>query len=559
MASSNLHRYVFYPFLMTLMLATLTACGSVSGPFWPSNPPPSTPTNLVARAVSPSQVDLTWNASTDNSGFPPSYEVYRNGTPLSWMHISGTSSSDTMLDPGATYCYTVIAFDNQGLESAFSNQTCVTMPADTVPPNTPTNLTATLDPLNVGLLQIALSWTASTDNGYVKGYRILRDGVFLKNSGYPDCTDDSVSPLTRYCYQITAFDEAGNVSAPSNQACVTTTGRIEILDSDGDTGRYPSLAFDSGGGAHISYYYSEYLGAYDHIGSLKYITNSTGAWSRSTIDSEGDVGVESSLDLDSSDKVHISYFDASNFHLKYATNISGGWVTDTVDNSLNSGYFSSLAARPGMGVHISYRDATQSIWYETNISGTWVSEKVGSAGAGAGTSLKIDATGKVHISYRDGTILPGSEISGVLKYATNVSGTWSVTTIDNGSDTGWYPSLAVDAVGNVHISYYDEANHSLRYATNATGAWQNFTIDNAGDVGTGSAIAVDSANGIHISYVDAVNHYLKYATNTDGTWKLYVLDSVAWVAGNTSIALDRNGQIHIAYRGNATLRYATNR
>lgn len=72
---------------------------------------PSSPTNVSATALSSSQINLTWNASTDNVGVT-GYRIYRNGTQITTN--GGTSYSDTGLSASTTYTYTIAAYDAAG-------------------------------------------------------------------------------------------------------------------------------------------------------------------------------------------------------------------------------------------------------------------------------------------------------------------------------------------------------------------------------------------------------------------------------------------------------------
>jgi hypothetical protein len=78
---------------------------------------PSVPQNLSATAVSSSQIDLSWNASTDNVGVT-GYKLYRDNV------LVGTSAtnaySDTGLAAGTLHHYEVSAFDAASNESARS-------------------------------------------------------------------------------------------------------------------------------------------------------------------------------------------------------------------------------------------------------------------------------------------------------------------------------------------------------------------------------------------------------------------------------------------------------
>ena len=86
-------------------------------------------------------------------------------------------------------------------------------------------------------------------------------------------------------------------------------------------GSFTSIAIDSNGYVHISYYdCGELTGGFCTKGDLKYATNASGSWKTYTIDSEGDVGEWTSIAIDSNGKVHISYLDDTNNDLKYATN-----------------------------------------------------------------------------------------------------------------------------------------------------------------------------------------------------------------------------------------------
>ena len=84
---------------------------------------------------------------------------------------------------------------------------------DTTPPTAPVGLAA-----SASAGQIALTWTASTDNVGVTSYRVSRDGTVIGTSPSTNYTDSSVVAGTTYAYTVAALDAAGNVSLPSNTA-----------------------------------------------------------------------------------------------------------------------------------------------------------------------------------------------------------------------------------------------------------------------------------------------------------------------------------------------------
>ena len=92
----------------------------------PDTTPPSVPTGLIATAVSASQIDLSWDASTDNVGVA-GYKIYDYyGTYL--KSVTTTSTSFIGLNPNIQYCFSVSALDAAGNESGQSSQACAVTP-----------------------------------------------------------------------------------------------------------------------------------------------------------------------------------------------------------------------------------------------------------------------------------------------------------------------------------------------------------------------------------------------------------------------------------------------
>ena len=100
-----------------------------------------------------------------------------------------------------------------------SNTATVRTPAiDTVPPSAPTNPSANA----ADATHIALTWSPSTDNVGVAGYRVRRDGALIGETNSTDFTDSELAEATTYTYSMIAFDAAGNASAASASVTATT-------------------------------------------------------------------------------------------------------------------------------------------------------------------------------------------------------------------------------------------------------------------------------------------------------------------------------------------------
>jgi len=107
---------------------------TVTTPAVPDTQAPTAPTNLTATAVSSSQINLSWTASTDNVRVTGYDIYYTNNTKVATVSEATTSFGDTGLSASTTYSYYVKAFDAAGNPSAASNtasETTFTPPAAT--------------------------------------------------------------------------------------------------------------------------------------------------------------------------------------------------------------------------------------------------------------------------------------------------------------------------------------------------------------------------------------------------------------------------------------------
>lgn len=91
-------------------------------------------------------------------------------------------------------------------------------PADTTPPTTPTGLSG----VALTAYQAKLTWSASTDDIGVTGYRILRDGVLVGTTSTTTYLNGGLSHASSYTYSVAAQDAQGNISQPTTALSVTT-------------------------------------------------------------------------------------------------------------------------------------------------------------------------------------------------------------------------------------------------------------------------------------------------------------------------------------------------
>lgn len=334
-----------------------------------------------------------------------------------------------------------------------------------------------------------------------------------------------------------------------------------------------SIALDSMGAPHIVY-------GGDHLYHAYY---TGGAWQEERIDSSLGVGINASIVIDASDKIHIFYENyvssaTGSARNKYATNASGSWVIQSIEVlpvETDDSYIDDLLMavdRTGK-IHMVYAHSVwntdhwdETIVYLTNASGEWISQ------------VAADFVGENPAAWPqiydfamadDGSVHILCKMWPLLKYVTNASGSWmkeEITGVWNGTRDA---AICTDNAGQVHVAYggpYSGIGNDsmLKYAFRAADGWHTDTapidpVNIADSIGSIS-MAVDGSNIVHVSYADLSTNSIKYAKGISDSWQVEPLASIDDLGTYDSVSLTVNdaGTAHIAFwdNGSSAVKYA---
>ncbi|TAG81400.1 MAG: hypothetical protein EAZ21_06095 [Betaproteobacteria bacterium] len=337
-----------------------------------------------------------------------------------------------------------------------------------------------------------------------------------------------------------------------------------IVDSAGDVGSYSSMQLNASGLPRISY-----RDATNGDLRLAVCMNVTcTASTRPTVDSVGNVGLYTSLQLNASGFAVISYFDDTNGHLKLAVCsdvFCNSPALTTVDSTGTVGGYTSLRLNGLGNPVISYYDYSNGyLKLATCNNPTCTAPAIitvdNASFVGTYTSLQLSAGSPV-ISYYDITNF-------ALKLAVCndfVCAAPSIRTVDGGGIVGWDTSLQLSSLGYPAISYHKASSGDLRLAVcDSLGCTSPTitTVDSTGDVGSSTSLRINAAGRPVITYRDNTNGDLKLAVCESGnctTRTLTTLDSVGSVGQYTSMQLNAAGFPVISYYDatNGDLKLAT--
>ncbi len=188
-------------------------------------------------------------------------------------------------------------------------------------------------------------------------------------------------------------------------------------------------------------------------------------------------------------------------------------------------------------------------------------------------SVAVDQAGNIHVAWEDGTDYNGAGPLADIFYKSwdATSQTWSITEVVSTESTGGstYPSLAVDAAGNVHIAWLDWTDYAgsgpdddifykSRDATSQTWSITEVVSTESTDTSSYPSLVADVGGNIHVVWHDQTDYagagtdsdiFYKSRDTTSQTWSITEIVSTESPVGSEhpSLVVGSTGNLHIAW------------
>ena len=357
--------------------------------------------------------------------------------------------------------------------------------SDSTAPNAPAGVQANV----TGANQIDLSWQPATDDVWVSGYRVYRDGGHIASAADTAYSDRGVVQGVTYSYRVSTVDPSGNESEKSPDVMVNT----------GDTSAPTVPANLQATVASSSQVNLAWTASADDVAVSGYRVYRDGSLVGTAMaTSWSDTGLPAATTF----SYRVAAYDAAG-NASAQTDAIAVNTGDTTPPSVPAGV--SATAISSTRIDLSWTASTDNVgvasyrvYRNSSLLATITGTSYSDTGLAAGTACTYN------VSAVDGTG-NASSLSADASATTAAAAGWSGTVLVGTSSTERSESIAVNSGGDVYVtgytagSLYGETNaggndvYLAKFDSSGARQWTRLSGTAAGE--SGNAVAVYDTNG----------------------------------------------------------------
>ena len=235
------------------------------------------------------------------------------------------------------------------------------------------------------------------------------------------------------------------------------------------------------------------------------------------------------------------------------------------DSLNNKALYSSWETSTASAIHLGYSNwvsSSSDLKYATNKSGSFViSTVVTNVPQIEHMDFDIESDNTLHFSYYD------SSGSKKLEYVRGTPGNFTSEIIPTTSDfSGIDHSLDIEDDGTAHLIYTEKKGKGKKTLHYTSGTIGNFAapeliagVEPSGDIGDGIDVFIDADGIAHFTYSDGENDTLAYGMGNSGAFTLSTVElGHSDPKAATAIAEAEDGTIHTVYYDGSSILYENN-